>query len=195
MNVIELMERGLFAVGELLRGPVVLLLWGCVAWSVGLLGTSLADAVARRRNRSGFSMPRWARSTPRNPTELPSEFEALYHEAAAIPRDQHFHPHLEECLTRHETNARKGLDSARVLVKVGPSLGLLGTLIPMGGSLAALSQGNLEAMSGQMVAAFTSTIIGLATGTLAFALAARRQRWLDDDLRELRLLADLLVER
>jgi len=194
VNFIDVLDRGLFAIGELLRGPVVLLLWGCVLWSVGLLGTALADAIARRRHRAGFAMPRWTRSA-RSPTELPPPLRTLYDETAAIPRDGHFVPHLEECLTRHEANVRSGLDSARVLVKVGPSLGLLGTLIPMGSSLAALSQGNLEAMSGQMVAAFTSTIVGLAAGTAAFAVAARRQRWLDEDLRELRLLADVLVER
>jgi biopolymer transport protein ExbB/TolQ len=116
----------------------------------------------------------------------------LHEEAGALVQDAQFAPHLEECLARHESNARHALDAARVLVKVGPSLGLLGTLIPMGSSLAALSQGNLEAMSGQMVAAFTSTIIGLATGTLAFAVVARRQRWLEQDLRELRLLADVM---
>ena len=37
--------------------------------------------------------------------------------------------------------------------------------IPMGSSLASMATGNLKAMAGQMVVAFTSTIIGLATGT------------------------------
>jgi len=41
-------------------------------------------------------------------------------------------------------------------------------VIPMGSSLASLAAGNLEAMAGQMVVAFTTTIIGLATGTLAY---------------------------
>ena len=54
------------------------------------------------------------------------------------------------------------------------SLGLLGTLIPMGTSLASLALGNLEAMAGQMVVAFTTTIIGLATGTLAYVVAVAR---------------------
>ena len=35
--------------------------------------------------------------------------------------------------------------------------------------------GNLEAMAGQMVVAFTTTIVGLATGTLAYVVAAARQ--------------------
>ena len=80
-------------------------------------------------------------------------------------------------MLEREERARHSLVASRMLVKVGPSLGLLGTLIPMGTSLASLATGNLEAMAGQMVVAFTTTIIGLATGTLAYVVAAVRQTW------------------
>jgi biopolymer transport protein ExbB/TolQ len=78
-------------------------------------------------------------------------------------------------------------------VKVGPSLGLLGTLIPMGTSLASLATGNLEAMAGQMVVAFTTTIIGLSTGTLAYVIAAVRQGWVTESIREQRFLAERIA--
>ena len=80
-----------------------------------------------------------------------------------------------------------------MLVKVGPSMGLLGTLIPMGTSLASLATGNLEAMAGQMVVAFTTTIIGLATGTLAYVVAAARQGWVNESIREQRFLAERIA--
>ena len=80
-----------------------------------------------------------------------------------------------------------------MLVKVGPSQGLLGTLIPMGTSLASLATGNLEAMAGQMVVAFTTTIIGLATGTVAYVVAAVRQSWVTEAVREQRFLAERLA--
>jgi len=73
---------------------------------------------------------------------------------------------------------------------VGPSLGLLGTLIPMGSSLASMATGNLEAMAGQMVVAFTSTIIGLATGTAAYVVAAVRHNWVNETVRDERFLAE-----
>lgn len=41
------------------------------------------------------------------------------------------------------------LDKLRLLIRVGPSLGLMGTIIHMGSALAALSQGNVEEMSGR----------------------------------------------
>ena len=81
----------------------------------------------------------------------------------------------------------------RMLVKVGPALGLLGTLIPMGTSLASLAAGNLEAMAGSMVVAFTSTIIGLATGTLAYVIASVRLAWVNETVREQRYLAERIA--
>jgi biopolymer transport protein ExbB/TolQ len=41
-----------------------------------------------------------------------------------------------------------------------------------------------------MVVAFTTTIIGLATGTLAYVVAAARQGWVTESIREQRFLAE-----
>ena len=97
---------------------------------------------------------------------------------------------LAHLLMEQEGRARKRLDAARTMVRVGPSLGLMGTLIPMGSSLASMATGNLEAMAGQMVVAFTSTIIGLATGTLAYIVAAVRHHWVNETVRDERYLAE-----
>lgn len=192
MSVVDLLDRGLFALGTLLHAPVVVLLWVCVLWALALWGALFADALARRRQRNGFDAAAWAEA--RNVDALPRGLAAFYREAAALVRDARLRARLEECLLRFETQIRDSAHTAQVLVKVGPSIGLLGTLIPMGGALAAMSQGNLESMAGQMVAAFTSTIIGLAAGTAAFVVAAVRLRWIAQDIRELRLLADLFEE-
>ena len=88
---------------------------------------------------------------------------------------------------------RATLSGSRMLVRVGPSLGLIGTLIPMGTALAALASGNLEAMAGQMVVAFTTTIIGIACGTVAFVVLTIRQHWVNETVREQRYLAERVV--
>ena len=100
---------------------------------------------------------------------------------------------LEHVLLTREDKVKSTLAGSRMLVKVGPSLGLLGTLIPMGSSLASLASGNLEAMAGQMVIAFTTTIIGLATGTLAYVVAAVRQNWVNETVHEQRYLAERIA--
>ena len=76
---------------------------------------------------------------------------------------------------------------------MGPSLGLLGSLIPMGTALAALTAGNLEAMAGQMVVAFTTTIVGLSAGTVAFVVQVVRHAWVNETVREQRFLAERLA--
>src|SRR5690606_9967414 len=97
---------------------------------------------------------------------------------------------LEHALLEHEERVRAGATAARVLVRVGPSLGLIGTLIPMGTALASLATGNLEAMSGQMIVAFTTTIIGIASGTIAFVVLTLRQSWIGETVREMRFIAE-----
>ena len=89
-----------------------------------------------------------------------------------------------------EEAARRTLNGSRLLVKVGPSLGLLGTLIPMGTALAALTAGNLDAMAGQMVVAFTTTVIGLSAGTVAYVVQVVRHAWVNETVRQQRFLAE-----
>ena len=51
MNLLPLLENGLFALGQVLRFPVFALLWVCVAAAVFMAGSCLVDFVARRRER------------------------------------------------------------------------------------------------------------------------------------------------
>jgi len=76
---------------------------------------------------------------------------------------------------------------------VGPALGLMGTLIPMGISLAALAEGNIPKMAGSMVTAFTATVAGLGAGVLAYLLALSRERWVRADVREMAHAAELTL--
>ncbi|MDR1040047.1 MAG: MotA/TolQ/ExbB proton channel family protein [Deltaproteobacteria bacterium] len=83
---------------------------------------------------------------------------------------------------------KKKLDFLKVLVRMGPSTGLIATLIPMSTGLAALSQGDMTRLSADLVVAFTATIVGLAVGVTAFVLYSVRSRWLEGDLEVLELV-------
>jgi biopolymer transport protein ExbB/TolQ len=200
MNFGNVLENGLFALGQVLRLPVMLLLWVCVAFTLLYAGAYLVEAVRRRGEREGFDIKRWLQegrvldtSEDRRAALPPS----LRHMLLAIQEldgaQALHHGGLENVVAEHEEKLRHELDGPRVLVKVGPSLGLIGTLIPMGSSLAAMASGNLNAMAGQMVVAFTSTIVGLATGTLAYGLVALRQNWVSASIREQRYLAEVIA--
>ena len=200
MNLLAALENGLFALGQVLRFPVMALLWVCVLGALFLAGSCIVDWVARARERRGFDVTAWLKSgTTLDAPEarrrlLPASLRALLGDVERTRADGALHDGgLEHLVLAREEQTRKQLNAPRMLVKVGPSLGLLGTLIPMGTSLASLATGNLEAMAGQMVVAFTTTIIGLATGTVAYVVAAVRQAWVIEAVREQRYIAERLA--
>jgi biopolymer transport protein ExbB/TolQ len=197
VNLLRLLENGLFALGQVLRFPVMLLLWVCVGSALFMAGACIVEFVARRRERRGFGISAWLQqgevltASDARLSALPSELRALVDDVRREREMLGFREGgLEHLVLEREERVRHSLTTSRALVKVGPSLGLLGTLIPMGASLASLAAGNLEAMAGQMVVAFTTTIIGLATGTLAYVVAAVRQGWVNQTIREERFLAE-----
>jgi biopolymer transport protein ExbB/TolQ len=91
--------------------------------------------------------------------------------------------------------ARKKLEFLRILVRLGPSTGLIATLIPMSTGLAGLSQGDMSRLSADLVVAFTATIVGLAVGVTAFVLHSIRSRWLEGDLEILELVLSARTEK
>ncbi|HWK49850.1 MAG TPA: MotA/TolQ/ExbB proton channel family protein, partial [Steroidobacter sp.] len=193
------LENGLFALGQVLRAPVMALLWVGVFAVLFAAGAALVEFAARRRERQGFDLKRWLKqgavlsSQGDRIERLPQPLRALLSDVqSAIKETSLDDGAFENLLLEREEHLRRSLNLPRALVKVGPSLGLLGTLIPMGTSLASLASGNLEAMAGQMVVAFTTTIIGLAIGTLAYVVTIVRQGWLNETVREQRYLAEQL---
>lgn len=93
-----------------------------------------------------------------------------------------------------EVACEKELDKNRTLAKMGPILGLMGTLIPMGPALAGLSAGDISSMSQQMQIAFNTTVLGLVIGCIGYLLLQTRQRWYAEDLNQLEFIYDLMEE-
>lgn len=200
MNLLRVLENGLFALGQVLRFPVMALLWVCVASALFMAGSCLVDFVLRRRERQGFNLDRWLQDgLVLDPEEsrrgkLPAALRRLLGDVdKAKTLDTLGDGGLEHLVLEYEERVRSTLNGPRMLVKVGPALGLMGTLIPMGTALASLAAGNLETMAGQMIVAFTTTIIGLATGTLAYLVASVRLGWVNETVREQRYLAERIV--
>jgi biopolymer transport protein ExbB/TolQ len=198
MNLLGILENGLFALGQVLRLPVIALLWVSIGFALYYAGACLLETIGRRRERAGYDLKRWLQqgavlnADQQRLAALPVELRRMLadiHQQRSSLHDGG----LENLVAEHDAQVRASLTGPRALVKIGPSLGLLGTLIPMGSSLAAMASGNLQAMAGQMVVAFTTTIIGLATGTLAYAVAAVRQSWVNETIREQRYLAERIA--
>ena len=100
--------------------------------------------------------------------------------AAAAPHDG-----TEGALARYELTVQRRLDRTRLLVRAGPALGLMGTLIPLAPGLAALGEGDVSTLAESLRDAFGATVVGLLVGTVAFALTLVRTRMYSEDLVDL----------
>jgi biopolymer transport protein ExbB/TolQ len=88
----------------------------------------------------------------------------------------------ERALVDYELAVERSLDRTRLLVRAGPAIGLMGTLIPLIPGLAALSGGDVATLAGDLRDAFGATVVGLLVGTVAFALTLARTRMYTEDL-------------
>ncbi|MDE5544868.1 MAG: MotA/TolQ/ExbB proton channel family protein, partial [Bacteroidales bacterium] len=88
---------------------------------------------------------------------------------------------VNKTVSEYELARGKELDQAKILVKFGPILGLMGTLIPMGPALAGLSSGDIASMAYNMQVAFATTVLGLFAGAVGFVLYQTKQRWAQKD--------------
>jgi biopolymer transport protein ExbB/TolQ len=92
------------------------------------------------------------------------------------------HAGIEHALADYELSVQRRLDHTRILVRTGPALGLMGTLIPLAPGLAALGHGEVSTLATDLRTAFAATTIGLLVGTVAFALTLTRTRMYSEDL-------------
>jgi biopolymer transport protein ExbB/TolQ len=88
-------------------------------------------------------------------------------------------------LDRTRDTGRQRIERADMLARVGPMLGLVGTLIPLGPGLAALGRGEVGELARAVTVAFDTTVLGLLVGMTGFVLGRLRRRWYDQLLDQL----------
>ena len=85
------------------------------------------------------------------------------------------------------------LEKYRMLIRLDPALGLLGTLIPMGTALASVGKGEINLVSAELVVAFTTTVVGLAVGSIAFLIYSVKRRWVASDIRQIEYITEVMT--
>ena len=103
--------------------------------------------------------------------------------------------HVQRLLADFEITADKDLAISKTLTKMGPMLGLMGTLIPMGPALVGLSTGDIASMAYNMQVAFATTVVGLFSSAIGFITQQVKQRWYLQDMTNLEFLSELLTEK
>lgn len=174
MDIVKSLEGFLFEISTGLYGPVVAGVSALVIYVFLIAGIFVADLLLRWRIGSA---------------DLRSFRLRLDNEVRSS--EPYLDARLERLLQETELALSGRLDRVRFVIKVGPAVGLMGTLIPMGISLAALAEGNIPKMAGSMVTAFTATVAGLGCSVVSYLVALVREQWVRSDVREMEFLTEV----
>jgi biopolymer transport protein ExbB/TolQ len=101
----------------------------------------------------------------------------------------------EKLIENEEDIIEKKLQTTDIVTKIGPTLGLMGTLIPMGPGLAALGSGDVTTLSNAIIVAFDTTVVGIGAGAVAYVVSKIRRRWNEQYLSDLDALSKAVLDR
>ncbi|MDR1313500.1 MAG: MotA/TolQ/ExbB proton channel family protein [Deltaproteobacteria bacterium] len=194
MNIGAFIQSLLYLISSSLLYPAMLVLLASFVGLVVAMGAFLAEWAERARIRQPApedwpGILKGRRRLNHFMGEALGDLEGiLARKGEGGPTSPELWAEVDRLYTSTGRKHKRKLDFLRVLVRMGPSTGLIATLIPMSTGLAALSQGDMTRLSADLVVAFTATIVGLAVGVTAFVLYSVRSRWLEGDLETLELV-------
>ncbi|MGQ9498331.1 MAG: MotA/TolQ/ExbB proton channel family protein [Desulfotomaculales bacterium] len=97
-------------------------------------------------------------------------------------------------LTQDELFYAKIVTKTDLVARLGPMLGLMATLIPLGPGLIALSHGDTKRLAESLLTAFDATVLGLASAAIAYFISRVRRRWYEDYMSILETVTEALLE-
>ena len=179
--------------------PVMVLLVALFFRALLLLGAFFGQYMSMRKNQKAIKNEMDALTVDnidalamRLPVVKDSLMLSYMHEMLKVKDSE---AQIKRLLSNFEIAADKDLASSKTLTKLGPILGLMGTLIPMGPALVGLSTGDIGSMAYNMQVAFATTVIGLFAGAIGFITQQVKQRWFLQDMVNLDFLSELLIEK
>lgn len=105
------------------------------------------------------------------------------------------HTLARKLLEIEENKFTKKLEKTDIVTRIGPTLGLMGTLIPMGPGLAALGAGDVNTLANAIIVAFDTTVVGIGAGAVAYIVSKIRRRWYEEYLSDLDALTDVILDK
>ncbi len=202
----------IFHVASVLEIPVVVAAVLSLALVVVEVGRLAVEVVTRSRRRPGLSRTRdleraaGEAGAALRSDERPRALAALAPVAWSAPMARAFEaivahagpdPHADNSVAKDladfDLSCQRLLGRTRLLVRIGPALGLMGTLIPLTPALDGLAKGNVQALTDNLRVAFSVTVLGLFVGAVAFGLSLVRDNLYSQDYSDLEYVASILV--
>lgn len=176
--------------------PVIVLLIFFFIRALILIGTFFGQYLGEKRTSAALyariqaltpeTIGFFAESLPAKTDSLPTAY------AKKIIENAGNGARIDLLLSEYELEADKNIATSKVLTKMGPILGLMGTLIPMGPALVGLAQGDIASMAYNMQVAFATTVVGLVVSAIGFVTQQVKERWATRNVTMLEYLAEIV---
>lgn len=171
----------LFLVSDSLLIPDIIVLLVLFVRALFLVGSFYNQYITKYKNERQLR-PILNQLTPERMEELqaalPEKDNSLHirylRAILARPADDTYADYM---ITNFENDAEKDVVTSKLLAKVGPVLGLIGTLIAMSPALTGLSQGDISKMASNMQVVFATTVVGLVVSLVGLVTLQFKQRW------------------
>src|ERR1700729_382950 len=200
-------DEVIFHVASALQVPVLILALLALAAVIFELGSYAVELRGRSRRRfdalsQGAEKARQALLTGDRPAAAaavsalprsPTMRRTLDYIVAHAGTDGGDHQ-INKALADFDFDSQRRLGTTRLLVRAGPALGLMGTLIPLAPALDGLAKGDVSALTSNLRLAFSVTVLGLFVGAVAFALSLVRDRLYGQDYSDLEYVASVLTD-
>lgn len=178
--------------------PVIVLLILLFCRALLLIGTFFGQYVAVRKTEALLKGEFDALSQDNLATladRLPKSDKSLVVRYIRLMMDHRdSEAHLQKLLSDFDLAAAADLATSKTLAKMGPMLGLMGTLIPMGPALVGLSTGDIASMAYNMQVAFATTVVGMLIAAIGVVTLQVKQRWYAREMNDLEYIAQILRE-
>jgi len=181
------LDHLLVLISSWLLVPDLLLLLGFALFATANLGGIVAEAISRSKHRPGFA--RLVQNVRQKGATLDPDTDirfGLPRLAFAELQRSTYAP--TKILDDIQLTADRLVARLHLGIRLGPMLGLAGTLIPLGPSLKALAAGDTKALADGLVVAFATPVVGMLIGGLCFFMHSVRQRWYTQDINDLEFL-------
>ena len=205
--ILASVEDVVFDVSNVLRVPVLILALAALALVLIELGALVAELASRRRRDSSRLEAaavaartaadedgrRRALLTLQGATASPAMADAVARVAGLIGAPG-AETRIAKSLADYDLRSLRRLERTRLLVRAGPALGLMGTLIPLSPALNGLARGDVSRLTDNLRVAFSITVLGLLIGAVAFGVSLVRDRLYAQDLSDLEFVTAILEE-
>lgn len=195
----EAISKVLFWVANSLLIPDIIILLFLFARSLLLIGSFYNQFMVKRKNDKELN-DKIKNLSITNMDTLKSSlsgkdnslFVRYLRDLLATPASDAYSDYL---ISNFENEAEKDVSLSKLLAKMGPVLGLIGTLIAMSPALVGLSTGDISGMAYNMQVVFATTVVGLVVSAVGLVTLQFKQRWYAKDVNNLDYVSRILTDK